>query len=77
MSSLFDGVSADSLMRSVPGARQFSSQRGKLQWVGHVAGRSVGEFPSMRKALEAAKTAKRNELRARGFACTDEFGESV
>lgn len=77
MSSLFDGVSADSLMRSVPGARQFVVFKRKSVWVAHVAGRNVGEFPTMRQALEAARAAKRAELRARGFACTDEFGESI
>lgn len=73
----FVGLRSDSLVNAVPGAHQFVGLKGKSVWIAHVAGRNVGEFPTMAKAIGAAKAARIKELKARGFAGCDEFGESV
>lgn len=77
LSECFVGLRSDFLINAAPGARQFVGLKGKSVWVAHVAGRNVGEFPTMAKALEAAKAARIKELKARGFAGTDEFGDLV
>lgn len=77
LAKCFVGLRSDFLVNAVPGARQFVGLKGKSVWVGHVAGRNVGEFPTMAKALEAAKAARIAELKARGLAGSDEFGEPV
>ena len=80
-SFVFNGVDDQNLLSAVPGARQFSNQFGKARWVAYICGRSVGNpngYPSMIKAIAAARLCRFKEINARGlWVVSVESGESV